>query len=314
MAHTHFKKDPVMKTLHLVIAGLGVLMASPSSVYAKNQMRVFACEPEWAALAEDIGGAHVRVTSATTAQQDVHHIRAKPSLLAAMRKADLVFCTGASLEIGWLPLLLKKAGHADVQMGARGSIMAADYVEMLNVMAHVDRSMGDIHPEGNPHIHLTPANIEIVARVLAERLSSLDAENAAQYDANLKAFSQKWRAAMARWNTEKAVLAGKKVIVHHKSWVYLLDWLGIETLASLEPKAGIPPTASHLKTVLDTTRDDEIHAILITPFDSDDAANWLSEKTGIPVVELPFTIGGNDQAQDLISLFDNTLRLLKDAQ
>lgn len=289
---------------------MGVLIASPSSAFAK--VNVFACEPEWAALSEEIGGDLVNVTAATNARQDVHHLRAKPSLLAAMRKADLVFCTGASLEIGWLPILLKKAGGPDVQLETAGSIMASDYVEKLEIMQKADRSMGHVHPEGNPHIQLDPANIETLAEVLADRLFMIDQSNAAVYDRNLKNFKQKWTASMQRWNAEKASLKGKKVVVYHNSWAYLLNWLGMEAVASLEPKPGLPPTASHLEDVLKTVRGQNISAILVAPFESEDAAQWLSEKSGIPIVRLPFTVGGSDNADDLEDLFTETVRLLND--
>ncbi|MBX2833835.1 MAG: zinc ABC transporter substrate-binding protein [Micavibrio sp.] len=300
-----------MRLTLLIISILGVLIASPTSAFAK--VNVFACEPEWAALAQEIGGDLIDVTSATTARQDVHHLRAKPSLLAAMRKADLVFCTGAGLEIGWLPILLKKAGGPDVQMETLGSIMASDYVEKLEIMQKVDRSMGHVHPEGNPHIQLDPANIETVAEVLADRLFMIDQTNAAAYSQNLENFKQKWTAATKRWSAEKASIQGKKVVVYHNSWAYLLKWLGIDAVASLEPKPGLPPTASHLEEVLKTVKGQEVSAILVAPFENEDAAQWLAEKTGIPIVRLPFTVGGTDNAGDLISLFDDTLKRMKDA-
>lgn len=298
-------------SLFLIMACLAGMITSPSSAFAK--VNIFACEPEWAALAQEIGGDMVDVTSATNARQDVHHLRAKPGLLAAMRKADLVFCTGASLEIGWLPILLKKAGGPDVQLETVGSIMASDYVEKLEIMQKADRSMGHVHPEGNPHIQLDPANIETVSEVLADRLFIIDPVNADAYRQNLEHFKQKWAMATQRWNIEKASLKGKKVVVYHNSWAYLLNWLDIETIASLEPKPGLPPTALHLENVLKSVQGQKVSAILIAPFENEDAAKWLTEKTGIPIVRLPFTVEGNDNAGDLVSLFDDTLKRIKDA-
>ncbi len=300
-----------MRLLFILIAGLGVLIASPSSAFAK--VNVFACSPEWAALAEEIGGDLLDVTSATNARQDVHHIRAKPSLLAAMRKADLVFCTGASLEVGWLPILIKKAGGPDVQPETIGWIMASDYVEKLEVMEHVDRSMGHIHPEGNPHVHLDPRNIATVADVLADRLMMIDSDNASTYQANLGEFQGKWKALTAQWGAEAQPLKGQKVVVYHNAWAYLLKWLGIDVIATLEPKPGIPPTASHLETVLNSVRDKTVKAILVAPFEDEDAAEWLSGKSGIPVVHMPFTVGGTENAKSLPKLFDETILLLKGA-
>ena len=300
-----------MRKLLVLMAGLGMLMASPSSAFAK--VNIFACEPEWAALAEEIGGDLVDVTSATNARQDVHHIRAKPSLLAAMRKADLVFCTGASLEAGWLPLLIKKAGGPDVQPETVGWIMASDYVEKLEVMEHVDRSMGHVHPEGNPHLQLDPRNIFILANVLAERLYLLDASNETAYRQQLAAFQKKWESLMLGWKDEARSLKGQKVVVYHNAWAYLLGWLGMEVAATLEPKPGIPPTASHLETVLANVRGGDVKAILVAPFENEDAAQWLSGKSGIPILHMPFTVGGSDKAGSLEGLFSETIRLLKEA-
>ncbi|MBL4804420.1 MAG: zinc ABC transporter substrate-binding protein [Alphaproteobacteria bacterium] len=298
-----------MRRLFFIIAGLGVLLASPSPAFAK--VNVFACSPEWAALSEEIGGDLVEVKSATNARQDVHHIRAKPSLLAAMRKADLVFCTGASLEIGWLPILIKKSGGPNVQPETIGWLMASDYVQKLEVMSNVDRSMGHIHPEGNPHIHLDPHNIATVADVLAERLMLLDEANAATYQQNLKSFQDRWAGLIAQWEADAASLKGRKIVVYHNAWAYLVEWLGLEVTATLEPKPGIPPTASHLETVLKQVQGKDVQAILVSPYEDEDAAEWLSDKSNIPVVHMPFTVGGNDKAGSLSALFDETLRLLK---
>jgi len=297
-----------MRILSFMILGLGMLIASPTSAFAK--VDVFACAPEWGALAQEIGGDKVDVYNASRANQDIHHMRAKPSLLAAMRKADLVICSGASLEVGWLPILLQKAGNADVQEGGVGSIMASDYVPMLEVMQQVDRSMGHVHPEGNPHVHLDPNNLMLVADVVAERLSEIDTANASFYQENQRMFKINWSQAISQWDQQTANLNGQKVVVYHKSWTYLLNWLGIENVASLEPKPGIPPTAAHLEKVLQDIKDQNIIGILVSPFENEKGAKWLSEKSGISIINLPFTVGGNNQSKDLKSLFDDTIQRL----
>jgi len=297
-----------MKKLSLLIAGLGLFIAAPKPVMAA--VNVFACAPEWGALASEIGGDKVDIYTASNANQDIHYMRAKPSLLAAMRKADLVFCSGASLEVGWLPILLNKAGSSQVQMGAVGSIMAADYVPMLEMMDNVDRSMGHVHPEGNPHVHLDPNNLVILSKVVSERLSEIDGENRLTYTANQNAFEIAWTQAIANWKNQASNLQGQNVVVYHKSWSYLVNWLGMEVIASLEPKPGVPPTAAHLEKVLSDIKGKPVVGILIAPFESGKAAKWLSDKSGIPVLRLPFTVGGNDQAKDLKSLFEDTLNRL----
>lgn len=297
-----------MKKLSFIILGLGLLIAAPMPALAK--VNVFACAPEWGALAKEIGGDKVDVYTASNANQDIHHMRAKPSLLSAMRRADLVVCSGASLEIGWLPILLNKAGKASVQEGGIGSIMASDYVPLLEVMQNVDRSMGHVHPEGNPHVHLDPNNILLISKVLMQRLSEVDYENEAYYQEKQTAFDTNWQQEITQWKSQAAALKGQKIVVYHKSWTYLLNWLGMEAIASLEPKPGIPPTASHLEKVLQDIKGQKVKGILVAPFESDKAANWLSEKSDIPVIKLPFTVGGNKQAKDLQSLFDDTVKRL----
>jgi len=298
-----------MKKLSSLILGLGLLIAAPAPAFAKTN--IFACAPEWGALAEQIGGNNVDVYTASNANQDIHHMRAKPSLLAAMRRADMVICSGASLEVGWLPILLQKSGDAQVQEGAIGSIMASDYVTMLEAMENVDRSMGHVHPEGNPHVHLDPNNLVIIAKVIAERLSSIDSTNTQTYSANLQSFETQWASLISSWKNQAATLSGDKVVVYHKSWTYLLNWLGIKSIASLEPKPGIPPNAAHLESVLKDIKGQNVIGILVAPFESSKAAKWLSEKANIPVIALPFTVGGNNQSKDLQSMFDDTIRRLK---
>ena len=143
-----------------------------------------------------------------------------------MRKADLVFCSGASLESGWLPLLLTRAGKPSVQQSAEGHLMASDYVQKLEVMQEADRSMGHVHPEGNPHVHLNPHNVLDIAEVLADRLFLIDQANRATYEANLASFKNNWQAGIAKWEREGSVLKGRNIVVYHKNWSYLADWLG----------------------------------------------------------------------------------------
>ena len=159
---------------------------------AHAAVEVLACEPEWAALATEIGGKLVNAESATTPQQDPHYIQARPSLIAKVRRAQLVVCTGADLEVGWLPLLLRQGGNAAVQPGQPGFLNAADFVELLEKPSSVDRSLGDVHPYGNPHIQTDPRNIAKVAAALADRLAMLDGANAATYKQRYEDFAQRW--------------------------------------------------------------------------------------------------------------------------
>ena len=275
-------------------------------------VNIFACEPEWGALAKEIGGSKVKIFSATHAKQDPHYIRARPSLIAKARKANIIFCSGAGLEVGWLPLLLQKAS-GNVQPGTKGYLMASDFVKVLEKTMVTDRTMGDIHPEGNPHLHLNPHNIFLLAKELTKRLELIDATNQSFYRSRFNSFALRWKEAINRWEKNSSDLKGMQVVVHHKTFSYLIDWLELTEVASLEIKPGIPATASHLERLLQQFKIKSPDAIIRTPFEPDNASIWLSEKTSSPAIVLPYTIKGNDNSTDLFALFENSINLLKGA-
>ena len=277
---------------------------------APAALKVFACEPEWGALVQELGGDKVSVYSATTALQDAHRIEARPSLIAKARSADLLICTGAELEIGWLPLLLTQSGNGKIQPGTPGYLQASNFVPKLEVPKLLDRAQGDIHPEGNPHFHLDPHNIAKVAEVITNRLSQLDSANTATYQAHGKAFQERWQAAIRRWEQEGAPLKGLPVITHHKDMTYLLHWLGMREVGNLEPKPGLPPTAGHLAELFSNLQRDPAKMILRTPFQDARPSALLASRAKIPAVVLPYTVGGTDKAKDMFSLFEDTLQRL----
>ena len=276
-------------------------------------LNVFACEPEWGALAKELGGDKVNVFIATNGLQDVHHIEAKPSLVPQLRKADLLICTGSELEIGWLPVLLRQANNERLQAGKPGNFEATQYVKMLEIPTRLDRSDGDMHPGGNPHIQTDPRNIAKVGDALAQRLTEIDTANVAFYQSRHNDFAQRWQAAIKRWEAQTATLKGVSIVVQHKAFPYLENWLGLREVATLEPKPGVEPTSSHLVEVMAQLKTQPAKMIIRAAYNSDRPAQWLSEKAKIPVVILPFTVGGSDRAKDLFSLFDETIERLLDA-
>jgi zinc/manganese transport system substrate-binding protein len=285
-----------------------------SIVPARADLSVFATVPEWGALAEELGGDKVKVYTATNALQDAHHVEAKPSLIARARGADLVVATGAELEIGWLPLVLRQAGNAKVQPGRPGYFEAASFVPLLGKPARLDRAEGDVHPQGDPHIQADARNIARVAAPLAARLAELDPPNAAHYQARFKAFSERWSAALARWEREAAPLKGVPVVVQHKAFTYLIAWLGMNEVAALEPKPGMEPTTAHLSEVLATLQRQPAKMVLRAAYQGDRASQWIAQRAKLAAVTLPFTVGGTEGAKDLFGLFDDTIeRLLKGA-
>ena len=297
-----------MRLFKIILIGLFCV----TSNVAHSMVNIFACEPEWESLAKEIGGEKVKAFSATHAMQNPHYIRARPSLINKSVKADIIFCSGADLEVGWLPLLLQKASGS-VQPGTKGYLMASDFVKMLEKTMVADRTMGDVHPEGNPQVHLNPHNIFLLAKELTKRLELIDATNQSFYRSRFNSFALRWKEAINRWEKNSSDLKGMQVVVHHKTFSYLIDWLELTEVASLEIKPGIPPTASHLERLLQQFKIKSPDAIIRTPFEPDNASIWLSEKTSSPAIVLPYTIKGNDNSTDLFALFENSINLLKEA-
>ncbi|QYK04763.1 metal ABC transporter solute-binding protein, Zn/Mn family [Shewanella zhangzhouensis] len=282
------------------------------SASAVAGLNIFACEPEYAALAKELA-PDASIYSATTAMQDPHQVQARPSLIAKMRQADLALCAGADLEIGWLPMLQMKSANANVRDGSDGMLYAAELIETLDKLDKVDRSMGDVHAKGNPHLHFSPRRFLQVAEAVTARLKRLDGDDSAAYDAAFARFSERWQAAIPGWEASAQELAGRKVIAYHTSFRYLFDWLGIEQVADLEPKPGLPPSSGHLASLLERARKGDVSAIVVASYQDTRGANWLAEKAGLPVLVLPMSVGGNEESQDLFSLYDSVINLLKGA-
>jgi len=290
----------------VVSLSLTALLARP----VLAQLKVLACEPEWGALTQELGGDKVSIYSATTALQDPHHIEARPSLIARARNADLVVCSGSELEVGWMPLLLTQSGNAKIQPGTPGFLETSQFVSRLEIPKVLDRSLGDIHPGGNPHIHLDPRNIAKVAEVLRDRLIQIDPANADTYKGRSAAFLARWREATQRWEAKAAPLRGLTMVVYHRNMSYLSEWLGLREVGSLEPKPGMPPTTAHLADLVTRMQREPAKVIVYSAYNSPQAAQFLSDRTKIPAVMLPFTVGGSDGAKDLFGLFDDTLARL----
>jgi zinc/manganese transport system substrate-binding protein len=289
------------------LVGAVLLAAAWPALAALN---VFACTPEWGSLAQELGGQRTSVYTATTAQQDPHRIEARPSLIARARSADLLVCTGAELEVGWLPLVQSQSGNPKIRTGQPGYFEAASVVTLLEKPARLDRSQGDVHPGGNPHLHLDPRNIAAVAAALGERMAGIDGTNAAYFRERTKSFLERWRDASARWEKQGQPLKGVPVIVHHKNLSYLLAWLGMREAGALEPKPGLPPSGAHLNELLDGLRRAPARAVVRAAYNDPRPAEWLAGQARIPAVVVPFTVGGSDTAKDLFGLYEDTLNRL----
>jgi len=284
------------------------LLASSNGAWAA--LNVLACEPEWGALVQELGGDKVAVYNATTALQDPHRIQARPSLIARARSADLLACTGAELEIGWLPILLRQSANPNIQPGKPGYFEAANYVTKLDIPTRLDRSEGDVHAGGNPHIQTDPRNILLAANALVQRLVQIDPGNGLFYEARHREFATRWKTAMQRWEKAAAPLKGAVIVVQHKGFPYLENWLGLNEVAALEPKPGVEPSSGHLADMLALMQRQKPVMIIRAAYNDGRASEWLAERSKVPVVVLPFTVGGSEKAKDLYGLYDDTIQRL----
>ncbi|TAN81968.1 MAG: zinc ABC transporter substrate-binding protein [Gallionella sp.] len=277
---------------------------------AHAALNVFACEPEWAALAQQLAGDKISLYTATGALQDPHRVEARPSLIARARGAQLLVCTGAELEAGWLPVVLRESGNGAIQPGGSGYFEAAHYVAMLEVPARLDRAEGDVHAAGNPHVQTDARNFLPVAEALGKRLIQLDPANTAFYQQQLAAFNQRWRTAIAKWEKQAEPLRGVAVIAQHKGFPYLNNWLGLKQVAELEPKPGLEPGAAYLGGVLSRLQQQPARMVLRAAYQNDRPSEWIAQRAHIPAVVVPFTVGGTPQATDLFAMFDDTIQRL----
>lgn len=297
----------LFKTISVLSASV-VLSLTASFAYA--DLKIFATVPEWGALAEALGGSKVQVYTATTGLQDPHRIQARPSLIAKARNANLLIATGAGLEVGWLPTVQREANNAAIMPGQPGFMEVARSVRMLDVPTVVDRTMGDVHAEGNPHIQTDPRNLLPIARALSARMAQLDPENASYYQSQLDSFNQSWQANLQRWQKQAAPLRGVKVWYQHDGYPYMNAWLGLNQVGVLEPRPGVEPSSRQLAEVLQRQQTAQGRMVIASAYTNDAPAKWLSEKANLSVVILPFTVGGNEQVKSLAALYDDTVQRL----
>jgi zinc/manganese transport system substrate-binding protein len=293
-----------MKNIFVIIS---LLLFSTS---AHATLNVFACEPEWAALTQQLAGDKADIYTATGALQDPHRIEARPSLIAKARRANLVVCTGAELEMAWLPVVLRESGNSTVQPGGVGYFEAASVVHMLEVPTRLDRGDGDVHTMGNPHIQTDPRNFLPVADGITKHLIQLDPANTTLYQQRLTTFIQQWRGAIGKWEKQAMPLQGVSVVVQHQGFPYLSAWLGLKEVATLEPKPGMEPSAAHLSQVLGTLQQHPAKMVLRAAYQDGRPSDWISQRAQIAAVELPYTVGGSKAATDLYGLFDDTVAKL----
>jgi ABC-type Zn uptake system ZnuABC Zn-binding protein ZnuA len=289
-----------------------VMALAPSA--ASAQLKVVTSTTDLYDIARAVGGNRITATHIGEGYQDPHFIEAKPSFVLQLRNADVWAFVGLDLEIGWMPLLLDGARNPKIRQGGSGYLDASSAVPILDrPQGNVDRSMGDVHPLGNPHYWLDPENGRRIARLFQSKFTQLDPANAATYASNEKAFEARLNAAEKSWQDDLRAIRGKPVVAWHTSWRYFAEYNGMNIVAFMEPKPGVPPSPSHLYTVIQDVKRTGAKAIVMEPFYDRKVADLVAKQTGIKVLILPPSVGGIRGVDDYISLMKYDMDQLADA-
>jgi zinc/manganese transport system substrate-binding protein len=278
-------------------------------------LHVVSSIPTLGSLAREVGGDRVEVQSLGKGYQDPHFVEAKPNLMLVLNRADLLLYVGLELEIGWLPPLVLGSRNPKIQTGELGSLDCSRAIPVLDIpTTRIDRSMGDIHPQGNPHYWLPPGNARIIAREIAARLSQLDPEGKSAYDKNLAAFNARVDAKEKEWAPMVARMRGAKVVTYHKSWSYVSHWLSMEEIGYVEPKPGIPPDPNHLVQLIQTMRAEKAQLLLVEDFYNKNTAQLVAEKAGAKLLVLPTDVGATPEIKSWFDLVETVLNRLSAAR
>lgn len=271
------------------------------------QVQIVTSVPDYAAIAQEIGGDKVEVVSLAKGYQDPHFVDAKPIFITRLNQADLLVYNGLEMEIGWLPILITGARNSDILVGnSKGHYNASSSIkERLEVHSGpVDRSMGDIHPGGNPHFMLDPNNGIPVARGIAARLIQIDPENAKYYEDNFNDFINTLKLKISEWNTELAPYVGTEVVTYHKLWSYFLDWAGLKLAGTIEPKPGIPPSPSHVADLIKRMEALDVKLVIAANYYPQKTPQIIAQKTGATFVALPAMVGGREGINTYFDFID----------
>ena len=293
-----------MRTLLPLLLALAALPAR-----AADRLKVVATTADLAAIAAAVGGDAAEVSAVARATEDPHFVDAKPSFIRLLNQADVLIEGGAALEAGWLPPLLDSARNSRIAVGAPGRIVASEGVQLKDVPSQLDRSLGDVHPYGNPHYLLDPANGRLVAAAVARGLCAADAARCETYTANAARLTAALDAKLPEWEKALAPARGQKIVSYHKDFDYLAARFGLEVVGYLEPKPGIPPSPTHLAELVPRMQAAKVRAILVEPYRERQTPDFVAGKTGAQVVVLPIMPDG----RDYIAFIDQDVRALAKA-
>lgn len=291
--------------LALFIAAAMVMLLAGGSAEAK--VRVVTSTPDFAAIAKEIGGDKVDVESLAKGYQDPHFVDAKPIYITKLNRADILVYNGLDLEIGWLPILVTGARNSNIAtLNSPGNVDASRFLTTVLDLptGPVDRSMGDVHPRGNPHYMLDPRNGILVAKGITEKLSEVDPDNTGYYEENYRNFEKLLELKIAEWAKELAPYKGTKVVSYHKNLNYFTRWAGFEDAGYIEPKPGIPPTPSHVAALIKKMEAEDVKLVLASNYYPQKTPRIISEKTGAVFLSLPTSVGGEDGINTYFDLFD----------
>lgn len=276
------------------------------------QLNVVTTTEDIASIVKEVGGDLVAVKTIARGYQDPHVIEAKPSYMLKVNRADLLAYQGLDLEVGWLPMLIQGARNKNVFPGQLGHLDVSQVITPLEIPGgELDRSMGDVHPHGNPHYHLNPENGLLMAETIADRLIRLDPSNADAYKSNLESFSKRLEEKITQWKTRMEKFQSLKVITYHSTWNYLLDFLSIESVGTIENRPGIPPSGRHLSELSSVMKQTNTRVILQASYFEEEYSDLLVGKTQGEVLVLPVSVGGVEEARDYIALFDVLIKMLE---
>ena len=298
-------------TIATTLAATLVLGAAPARAAALN---VVTTTQDMASIAQEIGGDKIKVTPLAKGYQDPHFVEAKPSFVLILNKANLLIVVGRDLEIGWLPPLITQSRNAKIQPGAEGYLDPSNSAKILDQpTGAITRAEGDVHPLGNPHYWLDPENGRRIAKAIEAKLTAMDAPNAAYYAQREEDFEKRLTAAEQRWKAQMAPYKGVKVVSYHKSWTNFADAFGLNVIAYVEPKPGIPPTPQHTLDVINAMKAQHARIIMVEPYFDTKTPDSMGANTGGRVLIMPPSVGGLPQTGDYFKLFDYDISLLVEA-
>ncbi len=292
-------KKPIL-SIALVLLLVVPLLSKP--------LHVVATYPYIGDLVERIGGRNVRVFVLARGDYNPHIIIPRPSFIAQIRRADLIVISGAQLEIGWIPPLLRQANNPSVQPGEPGFLDLSGFVTLIDKPESVSREKGDIHPDGNPHYYLDPGNILLLAEAIAGRLTQLDSRNSSFYAERLREFTDMWSGKLSEWNDAMRPLEGTRIVEYHKNYDYFVLRYGLVLAGTVEVLPGIPPTSKHIEQLEAILATDPARIVLQDVYNPDDASRHLCGKLNMKLVVLPHDIGAVDEVNTIVSLFDEMVR------